>query len=36
MLLRDGIYSNQVFALENQTGTENEAEIEEDIEQENK
>jgi len=36
ILLGNGIYSNQLFALENQTGTENEAEIEADIEQENK
>jgi len=36
VLLGSGMYSGQVFALENQTGTENEAEIEADIEQENK
>jgi len=36
ILLGNGIYSGQVFALENQTGTENEAEVEADIEQENK
>jgi len=36
VLLGNGMYSGQVFALENQTGTENEAEIEADIEQENK
>jgi len=36
VLLGNGMYSGQVFALENQTGTENEAEVEADIEQENK
>jgi len=36
ILLVNGIYSNQIFAQENQTGTNNEAEIEADIEQENK
>ncbi len=36
-LLASGMYStNQIFAEENQTGTENEAEVKADIEQENK
>ncbi len=37
MLLANGMYSsNQIFAFENQTVTENEAEVKADIEQENK
>ncbi len=37
ILLGNGLYStNQIFAEENQTGTENEAEVKADIEQENK
>lgn len=31
IVLGNGIYSNQVFAIENQTGTENEVELEADI-----